>query len=283
MDLFDQCEEALLAKAREVLARDRLLLPTLPEHSARIRNAIACDDVSLAELVRVIQSDPALTARILTVANSAMARRGREVRDLRSAVVRLGLGKVRSLANSLLLLQTLSSIGPPDMQARLRAIHGHIIAVGALSYALAAQTRHLDPEQAMIAGLIHDIGRLPLTRWVYEHPTLARFRKGTERLTYRLHAEIGASLLRTWGFPQHLVDVAAKHEQVTELHGADADYLDVVIVANLECRDTEQEGSSLEIDLATVPAYHKLGIRPAGSASERFIEHLRIGEQLLTA
>jgi HD-like signal output (HDOD) protein len=133
--------------------------------------------------------------------------------------------------------------------------------VAAMSYALARQTGGADPEAAMLAGIVHDIGSLP----IFQKMSSSKERRGDEsrldRLLTALHPEIGAFVLERWGFPQPLVEVARDHEKLFRGHEGAADLVDIVIVADLCLPDSTKRGH-YPLVRANMSAFARVGVDP---------------------
>ncbi|MCK9531675.1 MAG: HDOD domain-containing protein [Gammaproteobacteria bacterium] len=256
--------EKLIAALEADIAANRLILPTLPEIALAVRRTAERPDVSFSEIAAVIARDPGLSARLLKVANSAVMRGNRPIEDIRGAVQRLGLRLVRSLVNSLAIIQSFSFGGEP-MRRRLKAISDHSIDVAALSHAIAAESTRLSPDQALLAGLVHDIGKLPLLR---RAEGLGPGKPLNRELCVRTHPWLGAKVLEAWKFSPELVAVAAEHEDLMR-YSASVDYVDVVIAANLLAYRGSECDPYAAIALQDVPAIRKLGLTDGLTAAHR--------------
>ncbi|WP_127477177.1 HDOD domain-containing protein [Sulfurivermis fontis] len=241
------------------LEHNRLVLPTLPEVALKVREVVDDPDSSIADLVRIIVSDPALSARLIQVANSPLMRAGRKIESVDAAVSRLGMRIVRDLATSMVMQQMFQATSDVTDQ-RLRQLWEHSTEVAAICHALAGQFTKLNPEQALLAGLVHDIGAMPILTKAEDFPELLQDEKALDWVIRELHPRVGGAILRSWNFPPELVDVAEQHENLT-YNSATVDFVDVVIVANLQ----SYLGSNhplAEQDLGTIPAFAKLGLSP---------------------
>jgi putative nucleotidyltransferase with HDIG domain len=248
--------ERLIATLEADIAANRLMLPTLPEIALQVRRTAERPDVSFSEIAAVIAHDPGLSGRLLKVANSAVMRGNRPIEDLRGAVQRLGLRLVRSLVNSLAIIQSFS-FGGEDMRRRLQSVSDHSIEVAALSHAIAAESTALNPDQALLAGLVHDIGKLPLLR---RAESLSAGKALPPDLCVAAHPWLGAKVLASWGFSPELIAVAAEHEDVQRDPGPGTDYVDVVIAANLHSYRGHAQNPYAQVQWSDVPAVRKLGL-----------------------
>lgn len=256
---MDMQEEQLLAAIEKDIAQNRLILPTLPEVAIRVRQLLAQPECSVKQLTVAIGSDAGMAARLLKVANSALNRTGQPIEDLQSAITRLGLNLVRSLVTQLAILQSLNSYSG-TLRRQLHTVTKHSMAVGAICHALAAQHTRLDPEQALLAGLVHDIGKLPL---LLRLQGLEETRSDTalaDRIAQRLHTRVGGMILEAWGLSPELVATATDHEQLGRSHDGPADYVDLVIIANLQDYLGRESSPYGEVRCEEVPAFGRLGI-----------------------
>ncbi len=249
--LTDQ-EQAILQALEEAIASNRIILPSLPEVALRVRQMCGQDDVSHTELEKEITKDAAISARLFKVANSSALYSARPLTSLRQAITRLGLNLVRSLVTQLSILQTMQG----DINdERMRGFAASGLRISALCHTLALGQRHLDAEQAALAGLVHDIGKLPLRRFLEAHPELCEAQE-CQQLELVLHPAVGGLLLRQWKFPEELVRVAEEHEEMERNPAEQADYTDLVIAANLLHYGTES-GRYAHLADKTIPALTK--------------------------
>jgi putative nucleotidyltransferase with HDIG domain len=249
--------EQFLEEVMEELESQRLVLPTLPEVALRVRDVVDDENASLNAVTRVIASDAALSARLIHVANSPLLRGSRIVETLDEAVTRLGMRLIRDMAISMVMEQMFQATSDLTDQ-KLRQVWEHSTEVAAICHALASQFTKLRPEQAMLAGLVHDIGMLPLLTKAEDHPELLEAEAELDRLLWLLHPRVGKAILEAWDFPPELVRVAAEHEKLDRA-STEVDYVDVVIVANLQSR-LGTDHAHAEVDWAAVPAVEKLGL-----------------------
>lgn len=241
------------------LENNTLVLPTLPEVALRVRDAVDNEDASVSEISKVIATDAALSARIIQVANSPLMRASKEIQTLDMAVNRLGMKLIRDMVISMVMEQMFQATSEVT-DKKLRQIWEHSTTVAAISHALAAQFTKLVPEQAMLAGLVHDIGALPILTKAEDYPELLENEAMLDKIIDKLHSKIGQAILKTWNFPEELVRVPAEHENL-ERNSDQTDYVDVVTVANLQSY-MGSDHPLAQRDWANIPAFDKLGLNP---------------------
>lgn len=244
----------------EALAHDRLTLPTLPEVALRIRRMLQDDNVTSARLADEILRDPAISVRLIRVANSAAMRSGRSVENIQQAVTRLGLQYTRILVDGLALEQMYRA-SEPALKERLAQCWRDSVDVAALARAVAAQCTLLQPEMAMLAGLIHQVGVLPILRLAETHAAALSSPAELDEVLRALSPRVGRMVLQAWHFPAELVDVPATWPDFGREHGGAPDYADVIAVSVLRTRGA-RDPFLRDIDPATVSAFARLDLEP---------------------
>jgi len=182
---------------------------SLPSVAARIVSLTAEADCDLAELARVISTDTVLSMRFLSVANTAVFSRGQEIRDLQTALARLGLRRVRNLA-LFMGLHDMTPAEEADGPLSSRDFWKHSLATASSARALARLRNLATPDDAWLTGLLHGIGVLSLGQKapVPFHAAVAEARErrvslATAEMTHLdfHHGELGGRLLARWGLP----------------------------------------------------------------------------------
>jgi HD-like signal output (HDOD) protein len=150
-----------------------LNFPTSLDASRRVLKAVENPDLGLAALAKIVVAEPLLSAKVIRLANSvALNPANQTVRDVRQAVLRVGMDPIKALAMVLImdqLRQTQRHMGCRDLSNRLweRSVH-----IAALSYVLARKLTRLNADEVMFAGIVHDLGRFYLLSRVADFPVL---------------------------------------------------------------------------------------------------------------
>lgn len=166
--------EALRTIARDV-ASGELSFPTHAQLALKIKAALDDPDCSVEQAARLIQADPLLSARVVGMANSVVYNRsGREVADVKTAVNRLGFSTLRTLAMALVTRQMAGGEGNPAQQAAARQLWERSAHVAALARTLAHKVTGQNPETALFAGLVQEIGGFYLISRAAQFPALLR-------------------------------------------------------------------------------------------------------------
>lgn len=217
------------------LARKDFDLPAFPETALRVRQLLKEPNISLDKLSNVVLSEPALTARLLRMANSALMRRGTiEITDVKTAISRLGFNIVETAAVSLAANQVFQVAGGSAVRQRLDAVRKHSVRVSAIAYVLAARARtSTKPDTAMLAGLLHAIGKFYILTKVNEFPDLFANTAELNELLEHWHAGVGKVIVEHWGFPEEVVEAVDEHQLLDREKIGPPDLTDIIIVANV--------------------------------------------------
>jgi HD-like signal output (HDOD) protein len=225
-------ESELSTRLLQDLEQDKLQLPSLPEVAIRIGEAFK-DDISDADrIAEMIQTDPVITAKLIKASNSALYGRRTPVESCAGAVVRLGAG----VTHKLVLSYSLKELFETDsglLRQRMKALWTHSTRVAAISYVLAQYDSRFNPEHAMLAGLLHDIGVVAVLNYAKAFPQDELQPEVIDQAVQQLRAQIGSMILRNWGFASEFIITALESEVWMRNSGSVPDYCDLVIVAQL--------------------------------------------------
>lgn len=253
-------QSALIQLVRTRLAAGQLPLPTLPDLALRIDAIVGTQAAGAADVAAAISQDPATAARLIQAANSAYAASRVRVQSMQAAVTRLGLAYTRALVHRVALEQMFLARSQ-GLQRLARDCWSASLDVAALSEALARECTDLAPETAMTAGLLHQVGVLPLIRLFDAEPELMDGATDVEAVAAAVAPAIGQALLAHWSFPRLLQEVPTLAVMTDYHHIGPADYADVVLTAGY--------GRALDSgeDAPSVPthALHKLGLDTGGA------------------
>lgn len=251
-------ELALMVQTQLLAAidNDDLVLPTLPEVALRIRKAAEDSEIGVGSLSRVIGSDAALSARLIKVVNSPLLRGATEVTDLNAAITRLGVNYSCNLAIGLVIEQIFHARSPV-VEQKMREVWANSLEVAGISYELCQRYTRLKPDQAALAGLVHQIGVLPILTYAEEHNELLSDPVCLNHVIERIHPMLGDKILSVWEFPEMLIKVPSL-SQDAQRRSAQTDYVDVVQVASLLSHADDEERP-----FDALPACRQLGLDPA--------------------
>jgi len=193
-------------------------LPTIPVVAIKVMQLIESEKASAEELAKVVASDPAVAARVLKISNSAFYGCQRQIQTLSSAIVILGFSTLRSLVVAASVKQVYKPYGLTE-----KMLWEHSFAAGLAAKIIASQTRAVNEEEAFLAGLFHDIGKIimnTLDRDKFQEVMQHCYNEGVsfkeaERGVYPFgHEEVGAYVIKKWNFPDLLTRAILLHHSL---------------------------------------------------------------------
>jgi HD-like signal output (HDOD) protein len=217
-------------------------MPSLPTSVVKILNICNDPKTSPADLNKVISLDPVLMGKVLKLINSAYYSLPNKINSLVRAIIMLGINTVKNLALSTAVLATIgskSNFNTLNMEDFWR----HSICVGSTAK-LIAKRRKIDTkslEEYFIAGLLHDIGKIPLNNRLgrYYEEVLQYTENGSiplnmmeDKLLGANHAEVGKLIVMNWKLNKAIEDVVVFHHNINEYEGKEVDLLYTVVAAN---------------------------------------------------
>ena len=242
------------------LAKNQVTLPSLPELVKKISRVMSDDKLGANKLSQLIASDANITARLLRMANSPFYRGLTEITQLSDAITRLGLTTTRHLITAFTVKDSGDSQLPNWIKRRQLKSWKNSIQLGALCYVLAKQCDRVVPEEAMLAGLLHNIGELPLLNFAAEHPYLELQPEILDQILADTSSRVGAIILHKWNLPKALV-TAVQHSDTWffEPYESEPSLTDVLIVARLYSLTMNEGGASSGLPtFDQLPSYRKL-------------------------
>jgi len=231
------------------LAQDSILPGAAMGLLASLADAARDEELSSRQLAAQIARDSTVAARLIRFANSPLHAGVEPVRTLQSAITRMGISSVRRL---LLCLTLHGAPRPrqPALRERLARHWASSIEVAALSQVYADHYANLDPDEAFLGGLIHQIGALPVIYLADVRRDIAGDVAVVDRLIERLQARVGGQILTGWRFPPSLAEVPGRVFGPQTSDSNPVEIADVVIVAVGLVRERLQQDSSVRQGMA---------------------------------
>ncbi len=253
---LDATEGDFLSELYQLINNNLLTLPARPEVALKIQELTNDPDTGIEALTEIIQADGTIAGALLHATNSPLFRAAKEIKSIRDAVVRLGFRNTRMLAVNLALRQTFKANHAVTREA-METVWAHAVLRSAYSYIIADRLKVLDRERALLAGLIADIGAVPIIEFIEmrdTHPTP----ESIKMLVAKLSDITGVLVINYWGLGDDLVAVA-EHQNDWAYRAAAPDYASIAMVARWAL--LHDEGGP-HPDAAEVAAFATLGIDP---------------------
>jgi HD-like signal output (HDOD) protein len=234
-------------------------LPSFPEIALQVRRILSDPDTKMEQIVRVVGSEPALAARLVRIANSAAINRsGKDVTDLRTAIARIGHNMVRSASMSFAMNQIRKANKLASLAPYLNDLWERSTYVAAYAYVLARTCTRVNPDEAMLAGMMHGIGKLYILTRATGHPELFASEEALNDIINDWYPSIGKAILENWKFSE-IMARAVGQEDFSRPDLDAPDLSDVIGVAVLMVSyGTDIAG--LEQTMQELPAAKRLGM-----------------------
>lgn len=252
----------LFTKVYSQIMADRTSLPSMPDVALRIRAAMREPNYSAKTVARAIAADAGSSAYLVRVANSALYGGVTPIKEIEGAVARLGMDGTRNLVTAYALRAMFQTRSLP-LQKVMRETWQRSARVAALSSVIASRCPAFSSDRAMLAGLLQDIGVLPLLTVLekrkQELPPPEQIRSTLETFA----PKIGAVLLEHWSFDEDFVEVARSRGDWWRNPAPEPDLADLVLVARLHHCVTTEHKHELPL-MNETPAFLKLPLGEMG-------------------
>ncbi len=236
-------------------------LPTMPDIASKLRKALA-DDVPIDKVVDIVQLDPAIATKLIQVANSPLYVATKPVTSCRDAIIRLGLNATRTLVTSITLKQ-LFKCKKISIKQKARIQWQQSVNLSCLCFTLASESKIVNPEDALLAGLICDIGMIPFLQFVDNFPDEFYDPGEIDLVAPHIRGPAGSFLLQKWEFSEELIDIPRQSENWYYDSNDQLNLTDVVILSKLHNYIGTPKMASLP-PINAIPACSKL---PDGTLS----------------
>lgn len=238
----------------------RVELPAFPDVATRVRKALGEENLSPDQIARVVGSEAGLAARVMTLANSAaLNRTGRNITELKTAINRIGHNNVRTAAVAFAISQLRRAEELKPISRELEGLWREATMVAALCHAIASRTKDVNSDEAMLAGLIHNVGKIYILARARKYGDLFANPAAMGYVMRDWQANVGKAIIENWGFAQHIADAVGEHED-TERSAGFADLTDVLTVAVLAASYVGEDNPDLELNMQGVRAFGRLGM-----------------------
>lgn len=214
------------------LSGDEITFPTFLDITFQVRSALKDPNLSVEQLAKLVGAEPLMSAKIIRMSNSvALNPSGREVADVKNAIIRVGMEAVRTVSFAVAMEQLLKSKQMHAFESLSKRLWEHTSHVAALCRVLARKVARINGDEAMFAGLVHDLGVFYLLSRAANFPELVADKAELHALLVDWHDNIGHALLSALGQPESVLSAVQEHETdrpIIELKSLS----DVLYVAN---------------------------------------------------
>jgi HD-like signal output (HDOD) protein len=241
----------------ETFRKDQLVVPSLPDVALQLRKALK-NEISVANAAKIINLDPVISSKLIQVVNSPIYRTHKAVTSSYDAVFRLGMQTTQNLVTSVSLHHLFRSRNK-RLNARIKQTWNQSIQVASISCTLASLTRKINPDEAMLGGLVHKIGTLPIIAYAESLSDKQYTEQELHQTIALVQGLVGEFILQKWHFPRRMQQIPTLTSNW--YHDASPTTLqlsDIVLLARFH---SELSGSQIQNlpPINTLPAFQKLG------------------------
>lgn len=235
---------------------NKLSLPSLPQVALKLKEAME-KDLGINEVVKIISIDASIVAKLIQLANSPIYSPVSPITNCHAAVTRLGLDQTRKLVMGISLKQ-LFHCQNPQLLEKMQTLWKDSLYVSSLCFVLAQENGTVNPEDALLAGLVSDIGTIPILHFAEQYPTEYPNLQVLESAIPFLSPPVGSLMLHTLGFTPELANIPKYAEDwFYESEGDQLSLVDIVILAKLHSYFGTHRAKEIPY-LNAIPAYTKL-------------------------
>ncbi len=245
----------LLQLFSQYFMEEKLEIPSLPNIAIRLRKAMQ-KEISVADAVKIVQLDPVITAKLIEVANCPLYLTLNPAKSCHDAVSRIGLNATRNLVISFSIKQIFKSHAP-DIKKYLDRLWKQSLNLSCLSYVLALESKQHNPEEALLAGLICDIGAIPFLNFVANLPTEYHDITEIDKAIPVVKNIVGATVLKNWNFTEEFIQVALTSDDWYQNSSDQLSLTDIVVLSRLHNKISHKQPAGLPA-ITSIPAASKL-------------------------
>ncbi|HEY8159616.1 MAG TPA: HDOD domain-containing protein [Methylobacter sp.] len=246
----------LLMDCYRNMQTNNLVLPTIPDACFKIRRAMNVENSSISSIARIVQIDPSITARLIQISNSPLYMGRKKIESCPEAMTRLGLKAAQDIITAFA-LKSVFSAKSPVIRKKMAELWAHSSHIASISAVFAHKIPGFDPDRAMLAGLVHDIGIVPILTYADNHPDIIDNPKDLVETVKELRAAIGVQIIRQWDFPSDFEDVVINAENWFRNNNYPSSYADIVMISQIYSFIGKVDIKKIpKID--DLPAYRKL-------------------------
>jgi len=211
-----------------------VVFPTYFDAAFRLRKELQNPDLPIPRIAKIVSLEPLVAAKLMHLAGSVLySPDGSPARDLQSAIKRLGVELVRTTALAIAMNQLMRSKETAVFSEFTRVLWDHSLKTAAATRLLARKFTHISPDEAMLAGLVHDLGAFYMLYRAAQYPELRVRPDSVKYLILQWHESIGVTLLSSLGMAEIIVNATVDHDQPRALPEAVRTLDDIVYVGNI--------------------------------------------------
>jgi HD-like signal output (HDOD) protein len=244
------------------LGNESLELPGFPEVALRVRKALGNPDIAVDEVVRMVGAEPSLTVRLLQLANSAAVNPGGpRVTVLRVAIARIGFNLARGATIAFAMSQMRRAEAWRGLEPRFRQLWEQSATLAAASHAVARHAHGVNADLALLAGMLHAVGKLFVLTRLSRFPVLLNTPALYRQVEGQWHVRVARAILTRWEISAEVV-ATVDHELAAQRGPGTADLGDVLFAAR-HIANVPGGNNLPDPGVFSASPFQRLGLSPA--------------------
>lgn len=244
------------------MSAGKIEIPSFPDVAVRIRRVLADENCDTGQVAKVVSAEPAMAARLLQVANSAALNpNGTRINELKTAIARIGFANVRSVSLAYAMDQIKNAPSLLPIRKPLNDLWERSVKVAAMAHVVARRWTKVNADKALLAGLMHGMGRVYILTRAVKHPSLFSDAETYQQIVRDWNTSIAKAVLDSWEIAPDIIEAVEHYEDLGREGSGAPDLTDVLTIANLLV-SFHSDPAQLEIQLQETAASVRLGLTP---------------------
>jgi HD-like signal output (HDOD) protein len=253
---------AFVQTLAQEMSAGKIEIPSFPDVAVRIRRVLADENCDTGQIARVVSAEPAMAAKLLQISNSAALNpNGNRITELKTAIARIGFANVRTASLAYAMEQVKNAPALAPIRKPLNDLWERSVKVAAMSYVVARSWTKVNADQALLAGLMHGMGRVYILTRAVKHPNLFSDAAAYQQIVRDWNTAIAKAVLDSWEIAPDIVYAVEHYEDVDRDSGGAADLTDVLTIANLLV-SFHADAAAMELHLKQTSAAVRLSLTP---------------------
>jgi HD-like signal output (HDOD) protein len=244
------------------MSAGKIDIPSFPDVAVRIRKVLADENCDANQVAKVVGAEPAMAARMLQMANSAALNpNGVKINELKSAIARIGFANVRTASLTYAMDQLKNAPALLPIRKPLNELWERSVKVAAMAFVVARRWTKVNADQAMLAGLMHGMGRVYILTRAVKHPALFADATAYQQIVRDWNAQIAKAVLESWEISPEIIEAVGQYEDIGRDGSGAPDLTDVLTIADVLV-SFHTDAAALELHLQQAAASKRLGLTP---------------------
>ena len=216
------------------MSAGKIEIPSFPDVAVRVRKVLSDENCSATQIARVVSAEPAMAAKLLQMANSVAPNpNGSKITELKSAIARIGLSNVRSASLAYAMDQIKNAKELAPLRKPLHDLWERSVKVAAMSFVVARSWTKVNADQAMLAGLMHGMGRVYILTRAVKHTELFADPSAYHQIVRDWNAQVAKAVLESWEISPDIIEAVEHYEILDRAGSGEVDLTDVLTIANV--------------------------------------------------